>query len=42
MMLEQIAGFIGAYAGWIALGSMLSLVVGILSLPFLVSRIPAD
>ena len=37
-----VSGFIGVYAGWIALGSLLSLVVGILSLPFLVSRIPAD
>jgi hypothetical protein len=41
-MFEAVVQFFFAYAGWIALGSLVSLLVGVLSLPFLVSRIPAD
>jgi hypothetical protein len=41
-MIEAVVEYLVQYAGWIAVGSILSLVVGIVSLPFLVSRIPAD
>jgi len=41
-MIESLLGFFVQHAGWIAFGSVLSLVVGVVSLPFMVSRIPAD
>ncbi len=41
-MLEVAFGFLVEHAGWLAFGSIISLIVGVLSLPFLVARIPAD
>ena len=41
-MFEQVLQFLTDHAGWIVAGSLLGLVVGVLSLPFLVARIPAD
>jgi hypothetical protein len=41
-MINDLFNFFVQHAGWIAFGSAVSLVVGILSLPFMVSRIPAD
>ena len=41
-MLNSLIQFVTAYAGWLAAISIASLVIGIISLPFLVTRIPAD
>ena len=41
-MFDAVSGFFFDYAGWIALGSIVSFIVGVLSIPFLVARIPAD
>ncbi len=41
-MLELLVDFFNTYAVWVAAVSLVSLVVGVASLPFLVARIPAD
>ena len=41
-MFTAVLHFFVHYAGWLALGSLLMLGAGFLSLPFLVARIPAD
>jgi len=41
-MLELLVDFLNTYAVWVAAISLISLLVGVASLPFLVARIPAD
>ena len=41
-MFESLVGFVDRYGVWLAAGSLASLIIGILTLPFLVTRIPAD
>jgi hypothetical protein len=41
-MVDAIVSFFTTYGAWVAAGSLASLVVGILTLPFLVTRIPYD
>ena len=41
-MFDRFIAIVTDFAPWIAAGSVISLVVGILALPFLTTRIPAD
>jgi len=41
-MFESLVTFFNTYAVWVAAASLVSLVVGLATLPFLVTRIPAD
>jgi len=41
-MLQTLVTFFNTYAVWVAACSVTSLVIGVLTLPFLVTRIPAD
>lgn len=41
-MFEPLVKFFDTYAVWVAAASVVSLVIGVATLPFLVTRIPAD